>query len=217
MKRKSVVAASIVATLTSAYIANVWWAQGAPVRVAYHAIKSVQSDDWKGLYNLGLKEEIDSNGWSATDFEKFAAALSQHLTARDQQGRIVEVSPTSSGGAPQWAVRNERHFQWVLPVPNGMAKTKDSIINVVTMRDASGEWRVMAGEMVRDLNRAKRDGVDDVIVSLHAALAEAGLKRYVDFPSGDVISVARLERVMKGELKWTEIWQTAWDYNQGGA
>ncbi len=217
MTRKLKLAIGIAGFAFIAFIGNAWWNQGAAVRTASLAIERAQSRDWAGLYEMGLKEEITSNGWSSQQFSKLASSLVKHLSKPELQGKMVEVSPTSSGGHALWQVRNERHFQWIIPVHSAMAQTKDSIINLKAYKDQQGHWRIAVGEMVRDLNRSKRKGVDDVIVSLRTALDEAGLKRYIEFPSGDVISVVRLDRVIKGEIQWTELWQTQYDYEQGGA
>lgn len=199
------------------YLGNVWWAQGVPVRTAQSAIEMARTGNWDGLYKIGLTEEISTNGWNQLAFGNLATGLTKHLAPHELTGRMVEVSPTSSGGAPQWKVRNERHFQWILPVPNGMSNSDETIVNLVAFRTQNGEWQIAVGDMVRDMNRGKRKNVNEVIVSLKQAMEASGLKRYVDYSSGEVMSLVRLERVIKGEIKWTEIWQSRWDYDQGQA
>jgi len=188
-----------------------WWMNGEPVRVANQIRAEIQAGRYSNLYAYTAEEERTKNGWTEQNFPVFAEHMIKHVEGKDFGDRLTEtpVPPLSEHGRLLWNLANERRFVWAVPftAPGDPKATATLRLNIV--KDVDGRWKAMFGQLLRDINQSDRKGELEYVKSMRDALAAAGLPRYYNLQGDRVLTVSRLNSVIRGEVKRDNAWEKA--------
>lgn len=210
MKKKQVILIGALAlAVTATGLGFRWWLNGEPVRLALRIKRDVAQRDWEDLYAHTVVEERDKNGWTPEKFRIFVDKMTKHVEGVDMGGKFQEIAlPESSDpDAHAWDLANERRFRWTVPLPMAVTKEDQSTYFLNIVKDTNGEWKAMLGPFIRDISRSGRKDPMDHIRCMRDALTTAKLDRYYNLMGDAQITVASLDRVLKGEIKRTEAWE----------
>lgn len=208
-KKQAILVGALALAVTATGLGIRWWQNGEPVRVAFRVRTDIVQHRWDDLYELTIQEEREKNGWTKEKFAIFAEALTNHVRGADLGGKFNEiaVATPSDGNAPAWDLANERRFRWTVPLAMSVTKEDQSTYFMNIARDTDGSWKAMLGPLLRDVSRSNRKEPNEHIQCMRDALTKAGLPRYYNLIGDVQLTVASLDRVLKGEIKRSEAWE----------
>jgi len=199
----------IGSALVLGYAGLMWWKAGEPVRVAYEVRQHMIDRQWDSLFDLAVTEEKEKNAWTRAQFKIFADDMTRHVANVDLGDKIVEfaVPVNTVPGTVLWDTANERRFHWKVPVPMKVADLPTSDLAITVVKDTDGQWHAMVGNFLRDVNHCNRTDKLAHIKSLRDALTDAKLPCYYNLIGDQVLTVASLNQVLKGEIQGQEAWE----------
>lgn len=208
-KRKAILIGALAVAVIATGLGVRWWLNGEPVRMALRVKSDIAQRRWDDLYSLTVQEEREKNGWTKENFTVFAEQLTKHVEGLDLEGKFNEIAleTHSDGTAPTWNLASERRFRWTVPLPMSVTKEDQSTFFLNIVKDTDGSWKAMLGPLLRDVSRSNRKDPNEHIKSMRDALTAAGLPRYYNLVGDVQLTVASLDRVLKGEIKRTEAWE----------
>jgi hypothetical protein len=200
----------LIASLLS-YGSYRWWMNGEPVRVANHIRSEIQAGRYEALYSLTVQEERAKNGWNEKSFPIFAEHMVKHIAGKDFGDRMTEtpVPPVQEHGRQLWNLANERRFVWTVPFAAPGDPKAQATLRLNIVKDVDGKWKAMFGQLLRDLNQSGRKGELEYVKGMRDALAAAGLPHYYNLQGDRVLTVSRLEKVIRGEVERDSAWERA--------
>lgn len=199
----------LAATASVAVLGYRWYLNGIPVRIANQIRADVQLGRWDKLYDLTVVEEREKNGWTRDNFATFADHLTKHVKGHDFGGDFKEIAlpQVNDPTLKLWNLSNERRFRWTVPFKMAVTGETRSWLDLTVLKDTDGEWKAMLGPFLRDISRSNRKDPNEHIRAMKDGLNAAGLTRYYNLIGDSELTVANLDRVLKGEIKRTAAWQ----------
>lgn len=200
-----------VAVLSAAALGYRWWMNGEPVRIANEIRSDIAMHRWDDLYAFTVSEEREKNGWTREKFATFCEYLTKHVqgVSLGNDFKEIAVPQVSDPSIKVWNLENERRFRWTVPLRMAVTGEPRSQFDLNIVRDVDGEWKAMLGPFLRDISRSNRKDPIEHIKCLKEALVAAGLPRYYNLIGDSVLTVANLDRVIKGEIKRQAAWEKA--------
>lgn len=208
-KRTKIALGSIAALAVIGVAGYRWWMNGEPVRIANEIRSDIEGRRWDEVFAYTVAEERDKNGWTKESFSIFAEGLTTHLKGKSFGSDFKEIALPHSHDESfsLWNLKSERRFQWTVPFRLAVNGDKVTELNLTMVRDVDGKWKAMFGPLLRDISRSGRQDPMDHIKALREALANAGLPRYYNLVGDRVITVASLDKAIRGEIARTAVWE----------